>query len=71
MQFTNHLRAAGAAAALVFLMAGCSSVKLDEQPQAPITDAGKPAEGADARVRAPPTVGNRTRCVDCDRHEQQ
>jgi len=63
MQFTNHLRAAGAAAALVFLMAGCSSVKLDEQPQAPITDAGKPAEGADARAVVPVAAGS-TRGVD-------
>jgi peptidoglycan-associated lipoprotein len=63
MQFTKILRTAVAAVALASVIAGCSSVKLDEQAQAPIVDAGKPAEGADARAVVPVAAGS-TRGVD-------
>ena len=54
MHLAQSLRSAIAAAALSVLVAGCSSVKLDEQPAAPIVDASKGAgDGADSRAVAP------------------
>jgi peptidoglycan-associated lipoprotein len=58
--FAQSVRRAAAAAAVIFLVAGCSSVKLDdEQAPAPIVDAGKSgagAGGADSRAVAPVTA---------------
>ena len=56
MTSTHLSRAALAAAALVFTLAGCSSVNLDEQPAAPIVDATAgtaPSTGPDPRAVAP------------------
>jgi peptidoglycan-associated lipoprotein len=50
------VRAAAAGAVFAFVLAGCSSVNLDEQKPAPIVDAstaGKPATGPDPRAVAP------------------
>ena len=50
-QFAKYARSAAAAAALIWMVAGCSSVKLDEQKPAPIVDA--PARhGRDRRYRS-------------------
>lgn len=49
-------RAAMAGAVIAFVLAGCSSVELDEKKAAPIVDAtptGKPATGPDPRAVAP------------------
>jgi len=53
--FAQAVRSAAAAAAVIFLVAGCSSVKLDdEQKPAPIVDAGAADKGStDARAVAP------------------
>ena len=49
---------------MIFLVAGCSSVKLDEQSPAPITDAsGKSGTGTDPRAVAPVTAAS-TQAVD-------
>lgn len=63
-QFTR-MRSAASAVAIVFLVAACSSVKLDdEQPPAPIVDAGKSGTGAaDSRAVAPVAAGS-TKPVD-------
>jgi peptidoglycan-associated lipoprotein len=64
MHLAQSLRSAIAAAALSVLVAGCSSVKLDEQPAAPIVDASKGAgDGADSRAVAPVAAGS-TRGID-------
>jgi len=47
MNMTHASRSALGAAALAFVLAGCSSVNLDEQPAAPIVDA-TPSTGAKA-----------------------
>ncbi len=62
-QFGNFVRAAAAAAAVLILMAGCSSVKLDEQQPAPITDASAGGTGSDSRAVAPVTASS-TQAVD-------
>jgi peptidoglycan-associated lipoprotein len=52
-----------AAAAVILMVAGCSSVKLDEQPPAPISEAGAGgagAAGADPRAVKPVTAGSTT-----------
>ncbi|MEF9943214.1 MAG: peptidoglycan-associated lipoprotein, partial [Burkholderiaceae bacterium] len=46
---TNNLRALVAAAAIAVLATGCSSVKLDETPTAPIVDKTQGTDGADSR----------------------
>jgi len=54
----RYARTAVAAAAVILMVAGCSSVKLDEQAPAPIVDAGQAgAGGPDARAVAPVTAG--------------
>ena len=64
MHLAQSLRSAIAAAALSVLVAGCSSVKLDDQPAAPIVDASKGAgDGADSRAVAPVAAGS-TRGID-------
>jgi peptidoglycan-associated lipoprotein len=67
MQYLAHLarQAFAASALLLLLVAGCSSVKLDEQPSAPIVDAGKAgaATTTDPRAVAPVTAAS-TRAVD-------
>lgn len=53
MKLTNHLRALFAAAAIAVLATGCSSVKLDETPAAPIVDKTQATPtGADPRAVA-------------------
>ena len=65
MHLAQHLRSAIAVAALSVLVAGCSSVKLDdEQKPAPIVDASKGAgDGADARAVVP-VAADSTRGID-------
>lgn len=56
MNLQRLARAAMAGAVFAFALAGCSSVNLDEQKPAPVTDAtqtGKPAAGSDPRAVAP------------------
>jgi peptidoglycan-associated lipoprotein len=57
--FARSVRAVGAAFVVLALAAGCSSVKLDEQPPAPIVDASKSGGAAttDPRAVAPVTAG--------------
>ncbi len=58
---TRWLRGVAAAAAVMLSIAGCSSVKLDEQPAAPIVDATKSGAGAtttDPRAVAPVTAAS-------------
>lgn len=60
-QFTRLLRSTATAAAVIVLVAGCSSVKLDDQPAAPITDASKSGAGTtDSRAVAPVTAASTT-----------
>jgi peptidoglycan-associated lipoprotein len=64
--FAQSVRSAAAVAAVIILVAGCSSVKLDEQAPAPIVDAGASGAGAgatDPRAVAPVTAAS-TRGVD-------
>jgi peptidoglycan-associated lipoprotein len=54
----RYARTAVAAATVILMVAGCSSVKLDEQAPAPIVDAGQAgAGGPDTRAVAPVTAG--------------
>src|SRR5512139_793827 len=59
-QLRKFARSAAAAAAVLVLVAGCSSVKLDEQSPAPITDASSGAGGTktDPRAVAPVTAAS-------------
>lgn len=59
-RWTRSMRGIAAAAALLLLVAGCSSVKLDEQQPAPITDATKSGATTttDPRAVAPVTAGS-------------
>ena len=65
MHLAQHLCSAIVVAALSVLVAGCSSVKLDEeQKPAPIVDASKGAgDGADARAVVP-VAADSTRGID-------
>jgi len=65
LSFAHTARTTLAALAVLATLAACSSVKLDEQPSAPIVDAGKTGAGAttDPRAVAPVTAGA-TRAVD-------
>jgi peptidoglycan-associated lipoprotein len=65
LSFAHTARTTLAALAVLATLAACSSVKLDEQPSAPIVDAGKTGAGAttDPRAVAPVTTGA-TRAVD-------
>jgi len=57
--FARYARSAVAAAAVILMVAGCSSVKLDEQAPAPIVDAGAGGAGAgDPRAVAPVTAAS-------------
>ena len=58
--FAKYARSAAAAAALIWMVAGCSSVKLDEQSPAPIVDAkqGSGATSTDPRAVAPVTAAS-------------
>ncbi|HQR22153.1 MAG TPA: peptidoglycan-associated lipoprotein Pal [Burkholderiaceae bacterium] len=58
----RYARSALAAAAVIVMVAGCSSVKLDEQQPAPITEAGKSGAGdaGDARAVKPVTTASTT-----------
>ena len=56
MQPFTRIRSTVTAAAIIFLVIGCSSVKLDEQKPAPIVDAGKAGTAADARAVVPVTA---------------
>ena len=57
----RYARSALAAAAVIVMVAGCSSVKLDEQQPAPITEAGKSGgAGTDARAVAPVAAASTT-----------
>jgi len=65
-EFRTLARSAATATVLVLLVAGCSSVKLDEQSPAPITDASsgtKPAGTTDPRAVKPVTAAT-TQAVD-------
>jgi peptidoglycan-associated lipoprotein len=60
-RFAMNARQAVAAVAVIVLVAGCSSVKLDEQAPAPVTDAGSAATkgtGTDPRAVAPVTAAS-------------
>jgi len=59
-QLRKFARSAAAAATVLLLVAGCSSVKLDEQSPAPITDASSGAGGTktDPRAVAPVTAAS-------------
>ncbi len=60
-QLAQYARSAAASAVVLFMIAGCSSVKLDEQAPAPIVDAGASGAGAgaaDPRAVAPVTAGS-------------
>jgi peptidoglycan-associated lipoprotein len=61
-RFADQARQVVAAAAVILLVAGCSSVKLDEQTPAPVTDAtssaGKGAATTDPRAVAPVTAAS-------------
>lgn len=60
-QLTKYARSAAAAAAIIWMVAGCSSVKLDEQSPAPIVDAqsGTGGTGAtDPRAVKPVTAAS-------------
>jgi peptidoglycan-associated lipoprotein len=61
-RFAVQARQVAAAAAVILLVAGCSSVKLDEQTPAPVTDAtssaGKGAATTDPRAVAPVTAAS-------------
>jgi len=65
--FARYARSAVAAAAVILMVAGCSSVKLDEQAPAPIVDAGAGGAGGagatDSRAVAPVTTAS-TKGVD-------
>ncbi|HTN49694.1 MAG TPA: peptidoglycan-associated lipoprotein Pal [Burkholderiaceae bacterium] len=63
MQYlARYARSALGAAAVILVMAGCSSVKLDEQQPAPITEAGKSGAGdaGDARAVKPVSAASAT-----------
>jgi peptidoglycan-associated lipoprotein len=59
-QIAKYARSAAVATALIWMVAGCSSVKLDEQSPAPIVDAkqGSGATSTDPRAVAPVTAAS-------------